>query len=84
VGTSTRARLARSSLRAAGALLLLATAGCSWWGQDRTCASATDATAEVVTPAEVEVGDRTQWVVVAVQEGCPVQVEVWQEEPVYG
>ena len=63
MSTSTRARLARSSLRAAGALLLLATAGCSWWGQDRTCASATDATAEVVTPAEVEVGDRTQWVV---------------------
>jgi hypothetical protein len=33
---------------------------------------------------EVEVGDRPQWVVVGVQEGFPLRVDVWQERPAYG
>ena len=160
--TPTRARAARASLGTAAVLLLLGTAGCSWEGSDRTCASAAEATAEMVSPGnvptadtssanlvldvsstsaepvrvtvtfddvpaldvlapgtpevcahgpvhrygyelpaeplavevttdggqtgavEVEVGDRPQWVVVGVQEGFPLRVDVWKERPAYG
>lgn len=34
--------------------------------------------------AEVEIGDRPQWVVVSVQEGFPLDVEVWSSRPQYG
>ena len=162
VSTWTCARGGRSSLGTACALLLLATSGCGWFGSDRTCESAMEATAEVVTPgdvptageaaanlwldvsstlaepvrvtvtfddvlaldvtapgtpdvcahepvhrygyelpagpvvvsvttdtgqgssAEVEIGDRPQWVILGVQEGFPLAVDVWSTRPQYG
>jgi hypothetical protein len=59
VATTTRARAARSSLGAAAALLLLGSAGCSREGPDRTCASAAEATAEVVAPGDVPTVDES-------------------------
>ncbi len=34
--------------------------------------------------AEVEIGDHPQWIVVSVQEGFPLDVEVWNSRPQYG